>query len=182
MYYRNYELTHDTTFGSLKSNDVILPEICSGVHCKVSIQNDKIILEDLSVGDPTGTRILVTRPVELFERDIIILGDLELGVMPISDCPIYSAQWISCAVRIIPLRKSKRTPLLSKEEAMSQTKVFPIPMEGEILIGRGTDCQIICDDVYIYIIYYYLISIKLQRNTRVCIMNQLNRSIILKVW
>lgn len=81
--------------------------------------------------------------------DIVVLGDLELGVMPIADCPKLNAQWLSCAVRVIPLRKSKRTPLFTREEAMNFAKVFSIPKEGEVLIGRGEECQIVCSDVLI---------------------------------
>lgn len=150
------DVVHEVTLGSLNSNAVILPEPICGVHCKIYVMNDKLYLRDLAVGDIGGTKFFLSRPIELFERDVIICNELELGVIPITDCPVLECIWEKCAVRLAPIRKSKRTPIYSHDEQLSKTLIYPIPMEGETVIGRRCDNQVSYPDVYIYI-YNYII-------------------------
>lgn len=65
----------------------------------------------MAVGDTSGTRIYLSRSIELFERDVVICNELELGVIPISDCPVLECVWEKCAVRLTPIRRSKRTQM-----------------------------------------------------------------------
>lgn len=127
----------------------------------------------MAVGDPGGTKLFLSRPIELFERDIIVFGEsIELGVMPVADSPVLECVWEECAVRLIPIRKSKRTPIYTKEAQMDKTIIFRVPKDGEVIIGRSEDNHIHFPDVYIYnYIYYYLNSINYQIVMHVCILN-----------
>lgn len=42
-------ITEEATLGSLKTNSVVLPEPASGVHCKLLMYGDKLILRDVYI-------------------------------------------------------------------------------------------------------------------------------------
>lgn len=43
------DVTREVTLGSLSTNAVQLPDECAGVHCKISVLNDKLLLKDVYI-------------------------------------------------------------------------------------------------------------------------------------
>lgn len=76
--------------------------------------------------------------------------------MPVADSPALECIWEECAVRLTPIRRSKRTPMYYKnifnrytpEEQLDKTLIFRVPKDDEVIIGRSEENLIHYQDVF----------------------------------
>eukprot|EP01029_Cantina_marsupialis_P019487 TRINITY_DN4524_c3_g3_i1.p1 TRINITY_DN4524_c3_g3~~TRINITY_DN4524_c3_g3_i1.p1 ORF type:complete len:1568 (-),score=463.11 TRINITY_DN4524_c3_g3_i1:451-5154(-) len=82
----------------------------SATHAQLLSIGHHLYIRDFSIGNPYGTRIKVTRSVKVLANDAISLGEAESTIVKVVSVTTIGRQesWETAAVRIQPIRRSKR--------------------------------------------------------------------------
>lgn len=141
----NFTVRSAVTLGSARNNAIHVDAAGVGpVHAQLYFRDGRMFLRDLSEAGGGGTLLYLRRPVELRERDVVLLGSVEFTVIDITDCPSLRARWVAAALRITRLRKSSRFDLVDRHKLSAH--FVEMGREEETTIGRDPGCDIIVRD------------------------------------
>ena len=148
----------EVTIGTSLSNTICIPKTCgikgvSSIHAKIDRRGEHFWIQDLSIGNPNGTRIVIANTisgensiklrkrrlgVDIQEGDIFVLGrKLLLRCSYTSFEPGFMETWEHVALQITRLRTSRRSRRYPTQKSQFKTSYCLLSGEEDTYIGRN---------------------------------------------